>query len=188
MKTVIFVPGFFLQVSKSLDIKKEFEKMGCKAFLFDAGINVGDIKTTATELNDFIEEVCSKNESENVTLLGYSLGGLISCSYFRDLNGRERTNKIITMATPFAGTSLAYAGAIFKSARQMLPESYFLRNLVRENDFSKNVVSIYAGNDKLIRPVSSCILNGAKNIEIPNVGHLDILQSQKTWDVIRSEI
>lgn len=188
MKTVIYVPGFFFQVSKSLDIKKELEKMGCNAFLFDVGVNVKDIKTTATELSDFIEDVCSKNKSDKVTLLGYSLGGLISCSYFRYLNGRERTNKIITVATPFAGTSLAYAGMIFKAARQMFPKCEFLQNLMSENNLSKNIVSIYAGNDKIIRPVSSCILDGAKNIEIPKVGHLDILQSENTWKVIRDEI
>lgn len=187
MKIVIYVPGF-MQTAKGLHIENEFKKIGCKAFVFDAGINVGDIKLTATALNDFIEEVCSKNGEENINLVGYSLGGLISCCYFKDLNGRQRTNKIITVATPFAGTYTAYAAPIFKATRQILPGCDFLQKLINENDFSKNVISIYAGKDKIVMPRSSSILLGAKNIEVPNVGHLDILKSQKTWEIIKQEL
>lgn len=188
MKPVIFIPGFFISLTNKDYIKAEFEKNGCSFFNFDAGFNVRDIKTTAKELNDFVEKVCNENGLSSVILVGYSLGGLIACYYFNNFGRNNRVNKIICVATPFAGTWLAYAAFVFKAARQMFPGCEFLNNLVQKNTFSHNLISIYAGADKIVRPKTSCILPGAKNIEIPRVGHLDIFKSQETWTRIEREI
>lgn len=188
MKTVVYVPGFFIPAfPRSLDIKTEFEKFGYKALIFDPGVNVGDIELTARDLGDFVEKACNENENGKASLLGYSLGGLISCCYFRYLGGDNRIDKIITAATPFAGMYVAYLGAMFKAGRQMIPGCGFLRNLMKGNNFSNRVISISAGNDQIIKPKSSSVLDGAKNINVPGAGHLNILESRETWKIIGQE-
>jgi len=73
-----------------------------------------DLRETAAELRDFIEEVIARTrllrhyvgyESvETVDLVGHSMGGLLICEYLAQFGDRKRVGKIATLGTPFLGS------------------------------------------------------------------------------------
>lgn len=188
-QVVIFVPGFSLSsYSIGKMVKEKLEALDCKAFAFDAGANLRDICQTAGRLAVFVEEVCEKCKIEKVFILAHSMGGLIAQSYSFNFNGCHRINKIITVATPFTGTHVAWLACPTKAGRQMLPGSKFLKQLKACPLDCWSIVSIRAKRDEAIKPKSSSILAGAKNIEVPVVGHTTIMQAPETWEIIRKEL
>ncbi|MDO8631307.1 MAG: alpha/beta fold hydrolase [Phycisphaerales bacterium] len=73
-----------------------------------------DLRETAAELGDFIEEVIARTRllrhyagyesNEQVDLVGHSMGGLLICEYLSQFGNRKRVGKIATLGTPFLGS------------------------------------------------------------------------------------
>ena len=116
------------------------------------------------------------------------MGGLISLYYLEKLGGEKVINKIITAGTPFNGTRTAYIATHTKAAREMLPNSKFLRELAKNLHYTSKIVSIRAKRDQIVKPKSSPILDGAKNIEVSVIGHSSLIQSNKVLDIIKKEL
>jgi pimeloyl-ACP methyl ester carboxylesterase len=73
-----------------------------------------DVRDTAAELRDFIEEVIARTELlrhydgyanvRKVDLVAHSMGGLLVCEYLSQLGHEKRVGKVATVGTPFAGS------------------------------------------------------------------------------------
>lgn len=63
-----------------------------------------------------------------VSIVGFSMGGLVSRYYVQELGGAKRCDRLITISTPHQGTYLAWC-MYGKGAMQMRPGSSFLKQL-----------------------------------------------------------
>lgn len=118
--------------------------------------------------------------SEQVHLVGHSLGGVIVRYAIQALGLGKRVRTAVTAATPHAGTDLARLGygALAASLR---PGSRLLQDL-RTGAGADQVrwISCYSDRD-LVVPVRSARLDEhvlhARNVLVPGVGHLGILRA-----------
>lgn len=186
---VVYVPGFSVSPhALGPAVKRRLEAIGCKAFIFDAGINVKDVRETSAQLQLFIEEICQRCQVDEVSIVAHSMGGLIARYYLQRLGGYHRINKIIALATPFNGTLMAYLALPTKAARQILPGSAFLRHLAHNHEYLDRIISIRASKDQIIKPKASSILVGTRNIEVKVVGHVTIMEADQVWNIIKKEL
>lgn len=187
---VVLVQGYSKSVkSIELNLKKPLENLGLNVFVFNPGSNTNKkIEETSRQLSSFIEKVCKKAEVSHVSLVAHSMGGLISLYYLDELGGHKRVGKIIAAGTPFHGTRTAYLGIHSKAARQVIPNSKFLRNLVKDLGYLDKIISIRARRDQMVKPKTSSILEGAKNIEIDVIGHTALIRSDEFLDIIKKEL
>lgn len=156
-------------------------------YLSDRGINVeSEPYPFWMDLRD-VEEILYKKirsigrTTENIYLIGHSLGGLVAravVSKFKEI--RKYVKKVITMGSPHRGTYAAIAGILTPSGRQMLPWSSYLKEL-NSIPLPKEVkfYSIYSRNDLLVLPWKNAFLKGAKNIELEGVGHIGLIMEEK---------
>lgn len=133
------------------------------------------------QLNQRIEAVCAATGSKQVTLLGHSMGGLVCRSYLAR-HGIARVDKLLTLASPHAGTELARMG-LGRNAREMEPDSLWLR------DMSSEKIKIPAVNlrnlyDNYAMPQDNQRLPGAADIVLPPVGHIAMLYDGKVADIV----
>lgn len=186
---VVYVPGFSVSPhALGPMVKRRLEELGCKAFIFNIGVNVKDVRDTSAQLQLFIEEICQRCQVETVSIVAYSMGGLIARYYLQRLAGWRRINKIVAVATPFNGTLMAYLALPTKAARQILPGSAFLRHLSHNQEHLDKIVSIRARQDQIIKPKVSSVLPGSKNLEVPVVGHVTVMKATETWAIIKKEL
>lgn len=129
------------------------------------------------QLNQRIDEVCRATGADQVVLIAHSMGGLVCRSYLARHGGR-RIERLITVASPHAGTELARIG-IGRNAREMEPGSLWLRDLATE-DVPVPTISIRTSHDNYVMPQDSQRLPGAIDVELAGIGHLAVLNSRRT--------
>ena len=133
------------------------------------------------QLNQRIEAVCAATGSKQVTLLGHSMGGLVCRSYLAR-HGIARVDKLITLATPHAGSALACLG-FGQNAREMEPDSLWLRDMASEK-MKIPAFSLRNPYDNFAMPQDNQRLSGMKDIVLPPVGHMAMLYDGKIADIV----
>jgi len=106
------------------------------------------------------------------SLVGFSMGGLVSRYYMQRMGGIERVEHFVTLAAPHNGSMLANLLPI-QGCREMRPGSAFLRDLESDVDRLEGVkfTSVYTPFDLTIVPPRSSVMPQARNVAIPVVMH-----------------
>jgi len=129
------------------------------------------------QLRQRIEEVCRETGAEQVVLIAHSMGGLVCRSYLAR-HGVQRVERLVTIASPHAGTELARIG-IGQNAREMEPGSLWLRDLATEA-VPVPTISIRTPHDNYVMPQDNQRLPDAIDVELAGIGHLAVLYSRRT--------
>jgi hypothetical protein len=88
-----------------------------------------------------------------------------------------RVDRLVTVATPFGGSKLARY-TMGSTLRAFLPADPVILSLAAEEAVNARITSIYPRFDPNIPEGSR--LEGARNIEVPIVGHFRILTAPQT--------
>ena len=128
-------------------------------------------------LNQRIEEVCAATGSPQVTLLCHSMGGLIARCYLAR-HGRKRVARLITLATPHMGSDLSRIG-FGQNSREMTTGSLWLQDMAAER-LAVPAVSLRNAYDNYVMPQDNQRLPGARDVELPGIGHLAVLYAERT--------
>ena len=123
-------------------------------------------------LNQRIEEVCAATGSSQVTLICHSMGGLIARCYLAR-HGNARLARLITLATPHLGSELSRIG-FGQNSREMTTGSLWLQDMAAER-LAVPTISLRNAYDNYVMPQDNQRLPGARDIELPPVGHLAML-------------
>jgi pimeloyl-ACP methyl ester carboxylesterase len=113
----------------------------------------------------------------DVAIVAHSKGGLIGKQLMASEDPEGRVDRLIAVATPFAGSAMARL-TVGRTLRAFLPGNPVIRALVAAVQGNARVTSIYPRFDPNIPEGSR--LEGAENIEIPVVGHFRILVEPQT--------
>lgn len=133
------------------------------------------------QLHERIEEVCAATGSKQITLLAHSMGGLVCRSYLAR-HGIARVDRLMTLATPHAGTALAAIG-IGQNAREMRPGSLWLRDMASEKP-AIPVIALRNPYDNYAMPQDNQRLPGARDVELPAVGHIAMLYDRRVANLV----
>jgi pimeloyl-ACP methyl ester carboxylesterase len=137
-----------------------------------------DMEKTIGKETERIERIVDKS-GEKASLVGHSQGGLIATGIAQ--RKPDYVDKVITLATPHEGTTLAYRQFFIKSCRQMFPGSSFLKKMHEEGLPQKvEFYAISSLHDHIITPSESSKLNyDGKNIHNltgpENIGHIRLI-------------
>jgi triacylglycerol lipase len=129
------------------------------------------------QLGERIENVCQTTGADRVVLVAHSMGGLVCRSYLAR-HGGDRVERLITIASPHAGSELARIG-IGKNAREMEPGSRWLKDLGQAG-LPVPAVAIRTAHDNFVMPQDNQRLPGAIDVELEGIGHLAVLFSRRT--------
>jgi len=181
--TVLLVPGIACRaaVMKVLGepLKEEFNV--AYAPDFDC-LGFADVYESAMLLRQKIDQVLAEH-SDDVYLLGHSLGSLIGLEALRVRNG---VSKIVMLSPPFKGSPHAsLAKGLSPACRQLSPDSDYLKSLEEINLGDTEVYS-YISADDVVVPVGSQVPHEgiSNNLQVfmrPYLHH-DFIIGQKARD------
>ena len=102
---VVIFPGLAADRLSTKPLKNFCEQLGYTAYDWGRGFNTGpqgDVDAWLDELAQHVRELTS-TQRQKVSLIGWSLGGIYAREVAKILRGRVR--QVITIGTPFAGTT-----------------------------------------------------------------------------------
>lgn len=140
------------------------------------GDNTGDLKKQAEALGAFVEvELDGQDETDQVDVIGYSAGGVVSRLWVRDYGGDAVARRVLTIAAPHHGTALAgladLAGLCGGACAQLVPDSELLDALNDgdETPAGPDWISIWSESDRTVTPPGTAELAGALTFTVQSV-------------------
>ncbi len=186
---VVLVHGFFGNRGYFGTMRRWLEERGVEpVFIPNFPGTFATIEQFADELDTQIERIAKGTGQSKVILVCHSMGGLAARRYLAT-RGPDRVARLVTMATPHGGTRLARLG-LGANAAQMRIQSRFLTDLTREEDGRSrcSATSIYSPHDNMVAPQETSRLAWARNVPVPGLGHITILASRRSFDVLLEEL
>jgi triacylglycerol lipase len=146
------------------------------------------INEFARILADEVEKVMAESQSEQVDLVGQSMGGLVIRSYLAENSGRAKIRRVVTLGSPHGGSKLAVFG-LGQAAKEMVPGSAFLESLNQGVQIPEGgrFYAIYTIVDNMILPNESTKLtwDGVKNLETRIVNHVGLAYCKHTARLVK---
>jgi triacylglycerol lipase len=162
-----------------------------------------DLEPVFTGIDDYavlvqqaIDTICAETDSDQVVIVGHSMGGLVARAYLR-AHGDARVAKVITLGTPHHGTGLAQ-GAPGLNAQQMrwrgdaesgMPSQWLKQLAAAESETTRALItSIYSHHDNIVAPQMSSHLPGANNMAFHGIGHVALALDAGIQALVVAEI
>jgi triacylglycerol lipase len=169
---VLLVHGLTDTSHKMRSIANHLRGLGLEVYDIDLTPNTGDAKleVLAQQIADLVDRTFSPHQQ--IDLIGFSMGGLVSRYYIQRLGGTRRVQRLITISSPHRGTLAAYFSQR-PGCVQMRPDSEFIANLNRDLDCLARLdfTSLWTPFDLMILPPTSSQLGLGTEIVLPVVAH-----------------
>lgn len=138
----------------------------------------GDIPSAARELGRQVEQICAAANTEQVHVVGHSMGGLVARYYVQRLGGDARVHTLVTLGTPHHGTMAAYLLPV-PALCQLRPHSGLVAELAAPSPGCRTrFVAVWSELDGWIVPQRNARLDHpdllVTNHQLSDVGHLSL--------------
>jgi pimeloyl-ACP methyl ester carboxylesterase len=138
------------------------------------------IPVFAENLSRAVDLLMEASGSDKVDIVAHSMGGLVAAWYLAELDGQHKVRRLVTMGTPWKG-SKAHVFALREEGRDLAPESPVIAQVA---DLNHDIVAIFSDSDPKVFPASSCRHPHAECIELPDIGHLEMLMSARSFRAV----
>jgi triacylglycerol lipase len=169
---ILLVHGLMDTSFKMRTIAKHLRDLGWQVYDIDLSANNGDtrLEILAGQVADLIDRTFAPQQQ--IDLLGFSMGGLVTRYYIQRLGGIDRVQRYITISAPHRGTVAAHFSWRV-GCMQMRPDSELMRDLNSDVDRLKslNFTSLWTPFDLIILPPSSSQLGIGTEESIPVLAH-----------------
>ena len=164
-RPVLLVHGTFLNAALSWNlVGPALERRGYCVFTLDYGdLATGDIRTSATELEEFVDRILAATGARKLSIVGHSQGGMMPRYYAKFLGGAKRIDDLIGLAASNHGTTIPLAplvGTPCRACGQQVAGSEFIRRL-NAGDETPGKISytvVETRYDEVVTPFGSAFL------------------------------
>lgn len=189
-RPILLVHGYFNDSTVWIYQKKQLEESGIgPIYTIDLGYPFRSIIDYAAQVNEKAKLIAKETGREDLSLIGYSMGGLVSVWYATHVAPKGKVTDIITIGSPFGGTPAARIG-IGPNAREMERNSLFLKRIQKEVAENEQIrfYHIASKSDEIVYPGASTAIIGNdpnRHFVIEDVGHAGLIYSRRVSEQIR---
>ncbi len=137
-------------------------------------------------LSERVDALLAETGAEKVVLVTHSMGGLVSRAYLQQ-QGVARVAGLVTLAAPHHGTQVARLGC-GRNAREMQPDSEWLRCLNAGASPPVSIASIWSLDDEILAPPHTGRLPGARETMLNGLGHMAMVFSPTVLACLEAEL
>jgi len=169
LRPVVILPGIYESWHYLRPIAERLNEAGHPVHVIPTlGLNRAPIPRTAEIVHAHLVE----HDLTGVAIVAHSKGGIVG-KHVMVLDDRGgRVDRLVAIASPFSGSAMARL-APNPALRAFLADDPVISALAAERAVNERITSIYPSFDPHIPEGSA--LEGARNIEVPVVGHFRIL-------------
>jgi len=178
LRPVVILPGIYESWHYLRPIAERLNTDGHPVHVIPAlGLNRAPIPATAARVHAYLVD----RGLTGVAIVAHSKGGIVG-KHVMALDDRESlVDRMVAIASPFSGSAMARI-APNPALRAFLPTDPVIAGLAAERAVNERITSIYPSFDPHIP--DGCVLEGARNVELPVVGHFRILLEPGVIDAV----
>lgn len=184
-RPILLIPGYLADEFSMWPLQRFLNKMQYSAQHWDLGRNLGDVDVDIERLIDKTKQCYVQHNNQPVTLIGWSLGGVLAREAAR--LSATQVKEVITLGTPITGGPKYTAVGNAYARRKKLNLDTFEQHVLERNSigFDQPVTSIYSKTDGIVGWQASLDVynNHARNIEV-NGTHIGLGINPKVWEII----
>ena len=188
-RPVVLVPGFLADEYSMSPLKRYLSKMRYDTYHWELGRNRGNVDEDIVRLGEKVLTLHHSLEQQPITLIGWSLGGVLTREVARLFP--EAVREVITMGTPITGGPKYTAVAERYAKKNNIDLDSYEHQVLERNQigFSQPVTSIYSKSDGVVGWQASVdVYNSqAQNIEVKST-HLGLGISACVWEIIANTL
>ena len=187
---VVFIHGILCNAGVWHRILAALERRGAvNLFTLDLTPPLASMDHFAGQLAERVDEACRAAGTQKAVIVGHSMGGLVARAWMARLGGAARAARLVTLGSPHHGSLLARRFPA-RWAAELLCGSSWLQQLAAQGAAAAgiHITSIYSRADEFIAPQESARLEGAHNIALQALGHLELLRSAEVLRLVADEI
>lgn len=174
---VLLIPGYMCKKGCFIELYNKLISCGFRVFMHEPSLLTSSIKRHSKQLREYVLQIKEEFKLDSLSVIGYSMGGLIARETFADGWDDEFSfiDQLYTIATPNNGTIMSYFG-IGTCTREMIPGSKFIRELNTKDIHYRHKITCYSAElDGIILTDKNVNLSGCRAFTIPFVGHMSII-------------
>lgn len=156
-------------------------QLGCKVHIVPSYNSSESVNAGYEQIKQYIQT----KKLNLLTIIAHSKGGVIAKKLLMDKNLTNKIKRVITIATPFGGSILAY---VWPDAYELNPKSPIIAQILQDQTGNSKIYNLYPRVDNHVIPNRNLLLIGANNVMIDIVGHTRILEADQTKKVIKKII
>jgi hypothetical protein len=175
---VVLVHGFLASAGVFRPLRARLEReAGARVATFTHAPCVG-IRRIARKLEQLVERI---PEGARITVVGHSLGGVVSRWYVQEMGGHERVARTISLASPFRGMDVPplFVGADIHEQSMLLKR---LRD--RAHLCAVPHTSVVAEKDTLVVGAEAACLGVGDVLVLPERGHNALLFDEEVASLV----
>lgn len=184
-RPILLLPGYATDEASMRPLGRYLEYLGYEVYDWGLGRNSGDVDHYIDEVGERVRDLHTMLDAEPITLIGWSLGGVIAREVARLHEPYVR--EVITLGTPIIGGPKYTAAAKRFSKYAGLDLDDFEKHVHERNSIGirQPVTSIYSKLDGIVGWQASVDIYNeqARNIEVYS-SHFGIGASGKVWRLI----
>jgi len=188
-RPVFLVPGYMADDHSMRPLGTYLNYLGYDVYYAEIGRNRGNLNEHMLRIGGRLETVSSSLKSEALTLIGWSLGGVLVREAARLLPSVVR--EVITLGTPIIGGPKFTTIGKYYAKRRELDLQEFELHVHRRNSIglTQPITSIYSKTDGVVGWQASLDIYNqhAKNIEV-NSSHLGLGVHPQVWKIIANTL
>ena len=183
-RKVVLLPGFTSPEMAMLPLATYLKYLGYDASTWGMGINGGDVDRLTEEFGRKVEDMAERS-SQPVTLIGWSLGGVIARETARLFSDSVR--EVITMGTPLiGGPKYTSIGGLYALKEGLDMDAFELEVHQRNSVGLKQPLTvIYSKSDGVVgwQAARDVYNDQARNIEVRST-HFALGANSEVWQII----
>ncbi len=178
---VLLIAGVYEPWSFMVELGDRINRAGHPVHVVPAiGRNSGAISVGAQQAAEYLAE----RDLRHVRIVAHSKGGLVGKRLLMtDADGR--VDRMIAIATPFGGSDRAKYLPM-RAFRDLRPAAAEISAQVANREVNARITSIFTSWDAHIPNGSR--LEGARNIELPMLGHFRLLSDERLLSAVEREL
>lgn len=184
-RPILLVPGYLASDISMKPLGAFLSFLGYQVYYPEMGRNMGKVNTDMLRLGARVEKISMELDKQKLTLIGWSLGGVITREAARLFP--ETIREVITLGTPIiGGPKFTSVGKQYVKANNIDMDAFEL-DVHRRNSigFPQAITSIYSKTDGVVGWQASVDTynNHANNIEVSG-SHLGLGVNPEVWKII----
>ena len=191
-KPIILIHGLWNTSSVFSSITSKLDEKGIEYFAPTLNHEYG--MTSIVELSKLLNKLILEKYgfTEEIDILGFSMGGIIGRYWIKKFNGYERTRRFITIGTPHMGTltSQLVPKYPFRGISEMKINSSLLKELSNLNYLLKDLhcISFFTNCELMVFPGWRAYLYCGDKLSLNIFKHRDLVRNPVAVEKIMEKI